>query len=260
MNDTPLIPIKLLTIRSSNPAPSPYATRNAEHTASFMLPDDEPLKGVPAATEAEAVHNLFCAETGRALVLPYANHFLPLVKEALRLGWCFSELRWSELRLYPLLKARPLPSGAVEAVQEVLSRVQGCADAARQIALLLEDINKDPREGVMRAHPLMWYAEFTATCVVGWCRMVTEHLGIPDAISGDEAGNFTLGFHPNDQTWASNQARLWWEERNARLQHSTMWLDQLKADLPARDVRIAAGMQELKELRAKWEQAGAALH
>ena len=102
MIPTPMIPLKLLQLSH----PNLFQYRSAEstsHMASFTSPDGTRLDGLPAHSQAEAVHNLFSAETGRPLALPYANHFLPLVKEVVRMCLCFSGLRWSEVHLYPML-------------------------------------------------------------------------------------------------------------------------------------------------------------
>ena len=72
------VPFHLLTIRSTNPQPNSCVTRNAEITAAFRLPAGKELKAMPAATEAEAICNLFEAEAGRYLVRPFATPSLPL--------------------------------------------------------------------------------------------------------------------------------------------------------------------------------------
>jgi hypothetical protein len=233
-------PFRLLTLgRTTLPTHQPAEFNT--HIASFRDPDGTVLEGMPASSKPEAVLNLFAADAGRPLVLPYANHFLPLCDATVQLCEAFSWLLYYEFRFEDLLmdhaaQGHPLPEEETfRAVRELLAAVQSTVEEANRLPVLLKDIHPDPRAGATRDHPLTFYAEFElAPNATRYCKMVTDSLDIPGAIA--EAGlNFAVHGALVDPRWPAEQAQFLMERRQGLLRHYVRWRHRLKATAPSEE-------------------------
>jgi hypothetical protein len=231
-----------LALGKTNPSDHPSSEQGA-HIAYFRLPDGRKEEGIPAASKPDAVLNLFAAEAGRPLALPYANHFLPLCAATLRLCDAFSWLLYHEVRFEDLLmdhaaQGHPLPEEETfRAVREALAAIQSTVEEANRVSVLLKDIKADPRAGTTRDHPTAFYAEYVlAPGALLYCKGVMEGLGMPSGIAEADL-NFAVHGTLMDPHWPTGQARLLTEHRQGLLRHYVRWLQQLKANAPTEEER-----------------------
>ena len=214
----------------------PFCLRGSgDCIASFLLPSGQTLMGLPAASEPEAIHNLFEADAGAPLAKPYAEPFVPLCRDTL--GLCSGFLRlmshWDDLhaRLLPnVVRGRPLHRDTVNDVHQVFASVQECfAAAQRVVSRLPADADADARE-----HPLFAYARRSASGALTWRVLMTlTMLGHPASIKvdgGKVVFTADLDIAPEQDGladvsgWPTEAAHAWWKERDARMQRYTEWL------------------------------------
>jgi hypothetical protein len=200
------LPSKLLTI--SHTRRLAHYSPHTPHMAAFVLPDGTELKGMPAASKADAVHNVFEAETGQALPKPFEHHFMPLCEAVLALcqnvSWC------------TLAEARLLDQSAIlddwqryEAkadIERYFQSFQGAVASAHEVMRLLNAHAADPDGGTMRDHPLTAYADLTGLLTMCFCKVLCDPLGIPSAVVARKGtGGFDVHFDPHDSEWDGNK-------------------------------------------------------
>ena len=151
--------------------------------------------GLPAATEAEAVHNVFAADAGLSLVMPFANHFVPLADATLALCGNASRVAWIDecLLSHPATFSEATTRGtwarmeAQDDIKGFFSGVQGAVACAHEIERVLNTHAADPDAHTMRDHALTGYAELTALLTLDLCVMQCDAMGIAGAIMGGKA-------------------------------------------------------------------------
>ena len=221
------VPFKLLV--RPHTRPMLHLPQTAPHVVAFRMPDGDLLYSTPAASELDAVHNLFEAKAGRPLAMPYWEHMAPLANAALWLGAAFQGLIVNEVELHRLLAQYKPQEGDLDeqifrTVHETLSSLQATVAAANEVSICLEDIRADKHAATMRAHPLTEYAGSTALRVMNGCTLTVDALGLPGAITKD-GENFAVNFGHSLQSetvsrrWVDDHAHLWRDNRDAYLQH-----------------------------------------
>jgi hypothetical protein len=234
----------------------------------FLFPNDRPpMYSVPVASEYEACHALFEAESGRPLARPAGNYFVPLVDAALRLGDAFLWLLHHEAHLHDALLARGAdwrwtvePAFDVgRYLRDALGSIQSLVYCTQRIQGLLKDICNDPHDSATRSCPLTSYASVTAIQVMGYCKVALEQLGINGAITIDPTGPTGFDFcvssdlapmaplEDGQETWPTQQALLFLEQREARLSSYIGYHLWLKAKAPSEEefcARIDAMLSE----------------
>ena len=237
------------------PLPMLSISRYAPFTAAIDLPDGSRLEGVPAASEAQAVHNLFESWHGTRLVLPLGQHITPLANATMTLCRAFSGLIEVDDELGTLIAQhdrQPLPKDdTIRAVRAVAVQTQYVVIAAKQVHSTLTAIATDHHARVMRMHPLTAYADMMAGMAMGWSKQLLGQLGLPGAITGNFDVNFDTtreeticDFNPG---WPTEQADRWWEDRERRLQHYGDTLGLIAQEAPEREARIKDMISALRE-------------
>ena len=235
-------PFTLLTL--TNERPLWLRGANDLHVASFRRPNGANLLGLPAASEAEAVHRVFEADEGRPLPTPYANHLVPLSDAVLALCNNVSWITWAEASLFTpsclslWLRDQDGLGGihAREDVKKLFANFQDAVASVQEIGKLLDAHAAAPDAYTMREHPLTGYATFAAIMTMSLCEMMCEPLGIPGAISrGKAPRDFNVTFDPYDGSWAAQQADRWWSDKYVCTQRYIEWLNKLVAKAPTEE-------------------------
>jgi hypothetical protein len=222
------VPFKLLIRPHTRPLL--HLPETAPHVVAFRLPDGELLYSRPAASELDAIHNLFEPHLGRRLAMPHWEHMSLLANAALWLGGAFPRLIANEVELHHLLtqykrKGGDLPEQVFHTVHQTLRSLQATAAAANEVSICLKAIDADPRAKTAAEHPLTEYAWFTALKVLQWCTTMTaDALGLPGAIAKDGesfAVTFGRAFEREEDfvQWVDDHLRLWRDNRGVRLRH-----------------------------------------
>ena len=228
------------------PLPMLSISRDTPFTATIDLPDGTHLEGVPAASVAQAVHNLFEGWHGNRVVLPLGQHITPLAAATIALCRVFRRLIEVDDELGTLIAQHGrqlLPKAkTIRAVHDVIVQTQYVILAAKEVHTTLTATAADNHAMVMRAHPLTAYADQTTYMAMGWSKQLLGQLGLPEAITGHFEVNFDLtweeticDFNPG---WPTEQADLWWEDRERRLQHYDDTLAHIAQKAPEREARI----------------------
>jgi hypothetical protein len=269
-------PFKLLTVHLATPIELLSCPGIVAYAASFRHPDassDEELTGFPSLIKAEAIHNLFEAACGRTLVRPYNQHFLPLADATLDLCYAFSMVLQHDGPLYDTLRAhiarkQPLPDEhtTISTVYATIDAVRETVWQVHRVVDLLAKHAADPAAKAMRTHPLTSYAAAMLVGAMGYCRVVASALGMDGAIrmlrpenTPDKRLAVIADFDPTPdcvlyadngilaqkpvERWSTEQTRLWYGEKEARLRCFGKWLGVIMApdSLAARSDRMMFG-------------------
>ena len=228
------------------PLPMLSISRDAPFTATIDLPDGTHLDGVPAASEAQAVHNLFEGWHGNRVVLPLGQHITPLAIKTIDLCRLFRRLIAVDVEFSILITQhdrQPLPKiETIGAVHQIIVQIQAVILAAKEAHTTLTAIAADKHAGAMGAHPVTAYAEMIADMAMGLCKQSLTQLGLPGAITGNYEVNFDLTFEERFDVstpgWPTEQANRWWDDRKRRLKHYDNTLARIAQEGPHREQRI----------------------
>lgn len=237
------------------PLPMLGISRDAPFVATIDLPDGTRLESVPAASKAQAVHNLFEGWHGIIFALPLGQHLAPLATATVTLCQVFQKLMEFDDALSALIvghdSSRLSKAETISALHDTISQTQYVIPAAMKAHACLTSIVADNDARVMRAHPLTAYAEMMAEMAMEWSKRVLGQLGLPGAITGSYVVHFDLT--PEEHIcgitsgWPTEQAQRWWVDRKRRSQDYNDTLARLFQDAPQREVRIKEKFRALSE-------------